>query len=147
MLPQSPYSPNMFPRDFFLFPRLKRDLKGRQFKSIEAVQATMTRTLNSISEKELQDAYSRNAGSAVQMPKEVTLENLNHTLSTSYLVTINRVLQLQSGFIQDRPCILYSNIVARQVYITFLFQNLIFSSQANHIFVIPTECYSVIVSL
>jgi len=42
--------------EFFLFPRLKRDLKGRRFESIEAVQSAVTSCLINISEKQFQGA-------------------------------------------------------------------------------------------
>ena len=35
---------------FFLFPRMKRELKGYRFDSIEAVQAATTKALDSITE-------------------------------------------------------------------------------------------------
>nr|XP_012143528.1 PREDICTED: putative uncharacterized protein FLJ37770 [Megachile rotundata] len=47
-LPQPPYSPDMAPSDFFLFPRIKRSLKGHRFGTIEAVQAASTECLNSL---------------------------------------------------------------------------------------------------
>jgi len=33
-----PYSPDLAPCDFFLFPRMKRDLKGRRFQNVEEVR-------------------------------------------------------------------------------------------------------------
>ena len=40
-MPQPPYSPEMAPSDFFLFPRVKRTLKGR-FSTTEADNNTST---------------------------------------------------------------------------------------------------------
>jgi len=34
----TPYSPNLTPCDFFLFPRMKRDLKGKRFQNVEEVR-------------------------------------------------------------------------------------------------------------
>ena len=45
------------PPDFFLFPRMKRELKGNRFDSIEAVQAATTKALNSIPETDFQRAF------------------------------------------------------------------------------------------
>jgi len=36
--PQSPYSPDLSPCDFFLFPRLKNNLKGRHFGTLDNIQ-------------------------------------------------------------------------------------------------------------
>jgi len=33
-----PYSLDLAPYDFFLFPRMKRDLKGRRFQNVEEVK-------------------------------------------------------------------------------------------------------------
>ena len=38
VLPQPPYSPDLSPADFFLFPKLKSTLKDRCFESIEAIK-------------------------------------------------------------------------------------------------------------
>lgn len=35
MMPQPPYSPDLAPCDFFLFPKLKRPLKGRRYATID----------------------------------------------------------------------------------------------------------------
>ena len=39
-LPHSPYSPDLSPCDFWLFPKLKEQLKGRRFNSDEEVGAS-----------------------------------------------------------------------------------------------------------
>jgi len=46
MLPHPPYSPDLAPCDFFLFPKLKTQLKGHHFGTVENVQAAATRALN-----------------------------------------------------------------------------------------------------
>lgn len=56
-LPQPPYSPDLAPPDFFLFPRIKRSLKGHRFGTIEAVQAASTGCLNSLAVADFQGAY------------------------------------------------------------------------------------------
>jgi len=38
-----PYSPDLPPADFFLFPKLKTTLKGRRFQTIEEIQANAIR--------------------------------------------------------------------------------------------------------
>jgi len=43
-----PYSPDLAPCDFFLFPKIKSALKGTRFKSMDAVKAKATQLLNSI---------------------------------------------------------------------------------------------------
>ena len=38
MASHPPYSPDLAPCDFFLFPRMKRDLKGKRFQNVEEVR-------------------------------------------------------------------------------------------------------------
>ena len=37
-MPQPPYSPDMAPCDFFLFPKIKRTLKGRRFTAKDDIK-------------------------------------------------------------------------------------------------------------
>ena len=43
VFPQPPYSPDLAPADFFLFPQLKSSLKGRRFQTIEETEENWTR--------------------------------------------------------------------------------------------------------
>ncbi|VEN48760.1 unnamed protein product [Callosobruchus maculatus] len=43
MVPQSPYSPDMAPCDFLLFPKLKRPMKGRRYATIEEIKTASKR--------------------------------------------------------------------------------------------------------
>jgi len=44
-LPRPPYSPDLAPCDFFLFPQLKKTMKGRRFDYVEDIQANATRAI------------------------------------------------------------------------------------------------------
>ena len=48
IMPQSPYSPDLAPCDFFLFPRLKRPMKGRRFATIQDIKTESLRELKDI---------------------------------------------------------------------------------------------------
>ncbi|EFN60286.1 hypothetical protein EAG_04365, partial [Camponotus floridanus] len=54
---QPPYSPDLSPCDFFLFPRLKTHLKGHQFDTTENVKAAGTDQLKAIRVSEFQHCY------------------------------------------------------------------------------------------
>jgi transposase len=56
-LPHPPYSPDLAPCDFFLFPKLKPHLKGHHFGTVENVQAAATRALNNISSEDFLHCY------------------------------------------------------------------------------------------
>ena len=45
---QSPYSPDLTPYDFFLFPKLKRPMKGRRFATIEEIKTAQLEELKTI---------------------------------------------------------------------------------------------------
>jgi len=48
VLDHPPYSPDLAPADYFLFPKVKSHLKGRLFDSISDIQKAVTSTLNTI---------------------------------------------------------------------------------------------------
>ncbi|EGI60875.1 Mariner Mos1 transposase [Acromyrmex echinatior] len=57
VVPQPPYSPDLAPCDFFLFPRLKRELKGKHWESVENIQKHVTTFLRDIPVEEFQRAF------------------------------------------------------------------------------------------
>ena len=52
IVPQSPYSPDMAPCDFWLFPKLKRPLRETRFESIDEMKAESKKALMAIPEKD-----------------------------------------------------------------------------------------------
>jgi len=51
-----PYSPDLVPSDFFLFPKLKMNLKGRRFQT-EEIQAELQTVLNTLRENDFQECF------------------------------------------------------------------------------------------
>ena len=56
-LPQLPYSPDLAPPDFFLFPRLKSSFKGHHFGTVKNVQAAVTNAVKEIPVQDIQASY------------------------------------------------------------------------------------------
>lgn len=56
-LQHPPYSPDLSPPDFFLFPRLKNHLKGRRFANADEVTANATRALRLVSQNGFQECF------------------------------------------------------------------------------------------
>ena len=56
---QPPYSPDLAPADFFLFPKLKTTLKGRRFQTIEEFQENAVRDLSAITEIAFKEAFQQ----------------------------------------------------------------------------------------
>jgi hypothetical protein len=59
VIPHPPYSPHLAPCDFFLFPKMKLKLKGRRFDTIEQIQAEWQTVLDSVTERDFQEAFQK----------------------------------------------------------------------------------------
>ena len=57
VVPIPPYSPDLAPSDFFLFPKLKMKLKGRRFQLLEEIQAELQAVLNTLQENDFQECF------------------------------------------------------------------------------------------
>ena len=70
VLDHPPYSSDLTPTDYFLFPKVKSHLKGRLFDSFSDIQKAVTSTLNAIAKddfyKGIQELYDR-ANPCVQL--------------------------------------------------------------------------------
>ncbi|UYV85044.1 hypothetical protein LAZ67_X004391 [Cordylochernes scorpioides] len=51
MMPQPPYSPDLPPCDFFLFPKLKRPMKGRRYATLDEIKTASKEELKKILKK------------------------------------------------------------------------------------------------
>jgi len=58
VVPHPPYSPDLAPSDFFLFPKLKKKLKGRRFQT-EEIQAESQAVLNTLRENAFQECFKK----------------------------------------------------------------------------------------
>ena len=54
-----PYSPDLAPCNFFLFPRRKRDLKEKRFQNVEEVRGKTTEALKAITLHEFQNCFEQ----------------------------------------------------------------------------------------
>ena len=59
VVPQPPYSPDLAPADFFLFPKLRATLKGRRFQTAEEIQENAIREVRAITESAFQEAFKQ----------------------------------------------------------------------------------------
>lgn len=57
MMPQPPYSPDMAPCDFFLFPKIKKTLKGLRFGSMDNIKSASLKELKAITKIEFQKCF------------------------------------------------------------------------------------------
>jgi hypothetical protein len=68
VIPHLPYSPDLAPCDFFLYPKMQLKLKGCWFDTTEEIQAELQRVLDTLIEKDFQDG-----GTGVYMREGTTL--------------------------------------------------------------------------
>ena len=59
VLPLPPYSPDLAPADFFLFPKLKRILSGRKYGSRNAVASAVYQCLKRIPKTDYENAFRK----------------------------------------------------------------------------------------
>jgi hypothetical protein len=59
VVPHPPYSPDLAPCDFFLFPRLKSTLRGKRFQDVSEIHLNMTRHLQAIPEQAYQTCIEK----------------------------------------------------------------------------------------
>jgi len=58
-VPHPPYSLDLAPAGFFVFPKLKTTLKGHHFQTIEKIQENTIRELRTITESAFQEAFQQ----------------------------------------------------------------------------------------
>jgi len=58
-LPQPPYSSDLAPCNFFLFPKLKLQRKGRRFDTVEEIQQESQNVLGRLREQHFQHAFQQ----------------------------------------------------------------------------------------
>jgi len=59
VLPHPPYSPDLAPCDFYLFPKLKSKLKGYHFCTMENMQKIVTDELHTLTENNIWYCYDQ----------------------------------------------------------------------------------------
>lgn len=59
VLEHPPYSPDLAPCDFYLFPKVKSALKGRHFRSVEEVKAETAKLLKALTPEDLQHCFEQ----------------------------------------------------------------------------------------
>ena len=57
MVNHPPYSPDLSPCDYFLFPKLNLPLKGRLFEDVQDIQGAVTSSLRAIQQEDVQRSF------------------------------------------------------------------------------------------
>jgi len=57
--PHPPYSPDLAPCDFWLFPKVKMTMKGKRFEPIQDIEAATTAQLKTLMKEDFQNCFSK----------------------------------------------------------------------------------------
>jgi hypothetical protein len=57
VLLQAPYSPDLSPCGFYMFPKLKSRVKGYHFQTLNSIQKAVTDAIKTLTEVDLQSCY------------------------------------------------------------------------------------------
>ena len=56
-VPQSPYSPDLAPCDFWLFPKLKENLRGCRYENIEVMKEAVMKVIDMLTQEDFHGAF------------------------------------------------------------------------------------------
>jgi [histone H3]-lysine36 N-dimethyltransferase SETMAR len=56
---QPPYSPDLAPCDFFLFPKIKMALKGKRFQDVDEIKQNATEQLRGVSKNDFHRCFQK----------------------------------------------------------------------------------------
>ena len=58
-VPQPPYSPDLAPCDFWLFPKLKENLRGCCYETIEEMKEAVTKVIDTLTQEDFHGAFQK----------------------------------------------------------------------------------------
>ena len=58
-VPYPSYSPDLAPRDFCLFPKLKKKLRGCRYETIEEMKEAVTKVIDTLTQEEFHWAFQK----------------------------------------------------------------------------------------
>ena len=58
-VPQPPYSPDLAPCDFCLFPKLIEKLRGSHYETIEEIEEAVTKVIDTLTQEDFHGAFQK----------------------------------------------------------------------------------------
>ena len=58
-VPQPPYSPDLTPCDFWLFPKLKENIRGCRYETIEEMKEAVTKVIDTLTQEDFHGAFQK----------------------------------------------------------------------------------------
>ena len=56
---QHPFSPDLVPCDFWLFPKLKEKLRGSRYETIEEMKEAVTKVIDTLTQEDIHGAFQK----------------------------------------------------------------------------------------
>ena len=104
-VPHPPYCPDLAPCDFWLFPKLKENLRGCRYETIEEMKEAVTKVIDTLTHEDFHRAFQK------------LLERYNKCIavggdyfegdySFTWVLSIKEPIRKKSGNLFNEPCIL-----------------------------------------
>ena len=58
-VPHRPYSPDLAPCDFWLFPKLKKKIRGCRYETIEGMKEAVTWVIDTLTQEDFDGAFQK----------------------------------------------------------------------------------------
>ena len=58
-VPNLPYSPDLAPSDLWLFPKLKENLRGYRYETIEEMKEAVTNVIETLTQEDFHGAFQK----------------------------------------------------------------------------------------
>ena len=131
VIPHPPYSPDLAPCDFFLFPKLKLRMKGRRFDTIEEIQEESQRVLYSFPKRDFQgyfqawqkrwDRCIRAKGGTLKVMEELNIQGKQTSFYKYCPGTLEFILVISSHQCPSLTSGLFPSGFATKTFYTLLF--------------------------
>ena len=114
--PHPPYSPDLAPCDFCLFPKLKEKLRGCRYERIEEMKEAVTKVIDTLTHKDFYGAFQK----LLEQYKCIAAggDYFKGDLSFMCVLSIKVPIQKKSGKLFNETCIyiyIYINRIQHQI--------------------------------
>ena len=112
-LPQPAYSPDLAPCDVFLFPKLKRTMKGRRYATIEEIKTPSKEELNKITKNDFLKCFEdwKNVGTSAWYLTRITLKGTKSVFMNKEIIfeknTIRGTFQTDRVWCERKKAIVF----------------------------------------
>ena len=101
-VPQPPYSPDLVPCDFWLFPKLKEKFRGCRYETIEEMKEAVMKVIDMLTQEDFHGAFQK----LLERYKCIAAggDYFEGDKSFMYVLSIKVPIQKKSGNLSNEPC-------------------------------------------